>query len=171
MKKALPILLLILGLTFTAQAQAPCPTGQTCSGSVTFTVTFGAPTTPASVSPSSVAQGAPQTTITLNAASGSTFNNTMTVQWCQITPTPCTTATALTTTFVPASQLTAVIPAAQLANSGTFAVYLSQPGGGHAQVTMPAEILATTDKPICTTCSAMKGEVLTTIDRGGARKG
>lgn len=160
----LALLLATLCVPSRARAQNPCPTGQSCSGSVTFTVTFGAPATPGSVSPSSVSQGAPQTTITLNASSGSTFNNTMTVQWCAITPAPCTTPTALTTTFVSSTQITAVIPSAQLAASGTFAIYLAQPASGHASVMMPPEILATTDSPVCTHCMTMKSEMLQTAD-------
>lgn len=110
----------------------PCPTGKTCSGGVTFTVSFPNPTSPASVAPSSVVAGAAATTVTLTAASGSAFNAQMVVEACAVTPAPCTTQTDLATTFVSASSLTAVVPVALLANSGTLTFYISQPTNAHA---------------------------------------
>lgn len=123
--------LLLFGGFATAQTP-PCPTGKTCSGSITFTVTFPNPTSPASVAPAQVVAGAAATTITLTAASGSSFNAQMVVEACAVTPAPCSTQTDLATTFVSASTITAVLPVALLANSGTLALYLSQPSNAHA---------------------------------------
>jgi hypothetical protein len=126
--------LLFGGANARAQTAPPCPTSKTCSGSVTFTVTFPNPTAPASVAPAQVVAGAAATTITLTAASGSTFNNQMVVEACQVTPTPCTTQTDLATTFVSSTSMTAVIPVTLLASSGTVAVYISQPSNAHASI-------------------------------------
>lgn len=132
MKKLLVAMVLFFGLGVEAKAQQPCPTGKVCSGSVTFTVSLPAPTTPAAVSPASVVAGAPATTITLTAVSGATFNNQMVVEACQLTPTVCTAATDLTTTFVDSGHLSAVIPVSMLASSGTIAIYISQPVNAHS---------------------------------------
>jgi hypothetical protein len=129
---AFTVLTLLLFSLVVAAQTPPCPTGKTCSGSVTFTVTFPNPSSPASVAPSSVVAGAAATTITLTAASGSTFNAQMVVEACSVTPTPCTTQTDLATTFVSASSITAVVPVALLANSGTLSLYISQPANAHA---------------------------------------
>jgi hypothetical protein len=126
-------LLFVLSIARPLQAQTPpCPTGKTCSGGVTFTVSFPNPTSPASVAPSSVVAGAAATTVTLTAASGSSFNAQMVVEACAVTPTPCTTQTDLATTFVSATSITAVVPVALLANSGTISLYISQPANAHA---------------------------------------
>lgn len=130
-KMAFAFLFLILAIPAAAQTP-PCPASKTCSGSVTFTVTFSSPGTPASVAPAQVVQGAAATTVTLTAASGSTFNAQMVVEACQVTPTPCTTQTDLATTFVSATSITAVVPQALLASSGTISIYLSQPNNAHA---------------------------------------
>jgi hypothetical protein len=132
MRKLSLILLLALFASELAHAQTPCPVGKTCSGSVTFTVTFPNPTSPASVAPAQVVAGAAATTITLTAASGSAFNAQMVVEACQVTPTPCTTQTDLATTFVSASSMTAVVPVALLSSSGTISIYISQPNNAHA---------------------------------------
>jgi hypothetical protein len=171
MKRIALFVSLFFTLSIAAFAQQPCPAGRQCSGSVTFTVTYQAPPTPASISPSSVVVGASSTTITLSAASGDSFNNTMIVEMCSITPTPCAAATDLTTTFVSQISLTAAIPAAQLANSGTFAIYISQPLGGHGLNANNIETLSETDKTICTSCTKMKAEVLQTFDFVKASKG
>jgi hypothetical protein len=128
------ILLVIALLAFggAARAQTPCPSGKTCGGGVTFTVTFQAPGAPASVSPAQVVAGAAATTVTLAAQSGSSFNSTMVVEACQATPAVCTTATDLATTFVSATSMTAVIPASLLTSSGTITIYISQPNAAHA---------------------------------------
>jgi hypothetical protein len=117
-----------------AQSAPPCPASKTCSGGVTFTVTFPNPTSPASVAPAQVVAGAAATTITLTAAGGSSFNAQMAVEACQVTPTPCTAQTDLATTFVDATHLTAVIPPALLSNSGTLSIYISQPSNAHASI-------------------------------------
>jgi len=134
MKKTLLALLFVcvISLPSAAQTTPPCPASKTCSGSVTFTVTFPNPTAPAAVSPAQVVAGAAATTITLTAASGSIFNAQMVAEACQVTPAPCTTQTDLATTFVDTTHLTAVIPVALLASSGTMSIYLSQPSNAHA---------------------------------------
>ena len=133
MKRRITVFVLVLLAALPAFAQTPpCPTGKTCSGSVTFTVTFPNPTSPASVAPAQVVAGAAATTITLTAASGSAFNAQMVVEACAVTPAPCSTQTDLATTFVSASTITAVVPVALLANSGTLAIYVSQPSNAHA---------------------------------------
>lgn len=137
MKKTLLTLLLGASFLFVPLAGAqspPCPAGKTCSGSVTFTVTFPSPGTPASVAPAQVVQGAAATTVTLTAASGFSFNAQMVVEACQVTPAPCAAQTDLATTFVSATSLTAVIPVALLANSGTISLYISQPANAHASI-------------------------------------
>lgn len=136
MKRSLLLLGIIVLFASAAPAQTapPCPVGKTCSGGVTFTVTFSNPTAPASVSPVQVVAGAAATTVTLTAASGSTFNNQMVVEACQATPTPCTTQTDLATTFVSATTITAVVPVALLSSSGTVSLYVSQPNNAHASI-------------------------------------
>jgi|GEM_PF-3941221 len=129
---AVAVLGLLLYAGFMMAQTPPCPTGKTCSGSVTFTVTLPAPGTPASIAPTSVVAGAAATTVTLTAASGSAFNSQMVVEACAVTPTPCTAQTDLATTFVSASSITAVIPVTMLASSGTIAIYISQPTSAHA---------------------------------------
>lgn len=131
--KRIALVVVFLLAAMGARAQTPpCPASKTCSGGVTFTVTFPNPTSPASVAPTQVVAGAAATTVTLTAASGSTFNAQMVVEACQVTPTPCATQTDLATTFVSATSITAVIPVALLANSSTVSLYLSQPSNAHA---------------------------------------
>jgi hypothetical protein len=131
----LGVALLLLCPARAATQTPPCPTGKTCSGTVTFTVTLSPPGTPASVSPSSVVGGAPATTVTLTAGTGSSFNAQMIVEICAVTPAPCTTATELVTTFVSASSITAVVPASLLTGTtGSYAIYISQPANAHASL-------------------------------------
>lgn len=132
MKKAFFIVVVLCLCALCVQAQStPCPSGDTCSGSVTFTVTFQSPSSPASVAPSSVVAGAGATLITLAPTSGNTFNSSMVILLCQQTPAVCTSATQLTTTLS-SGNLTATIPATTLASSGTIAVYIGQPNTAHA---------------------------------------
>ena len=147
MKYLLLLPLLLLSSLVTFSQSTPCPTGKTCSGSVTFTVSFPAPGTPASVAPSSVVAGAAATIVTLTAATGSTFNNTMVVEACQATPAVCSAATDLATTFVDSTHLTAVIPNTMLASSGTISIYLSQPSSAHAANLQYAPIPANATTP------------------------
>ncbi len=88
------------GATATITVFNPTPGGGTSTGS-TFTVNNPTPGI-TGLSPSSAAPGSPDTTLTVN---GVNLNPSSVVQW---------NAAALTTTFVSATQLTAVIPAADL---------------------------------------------------------
>lgn len=135
MKKLLLLAVLLFAAT-AAQAQTlPCPASSVCSGAVTFTVAFGAPGTPASISPTSAVAGSSAAVpVTLTPTSGSVFNAQMTVQACQATPTPCTTPVALVTTFNSTGTLTATLPAALLATSGTYSIYIAQPANAHASL-------------------------------------
>src|SRR5262249_13138243 len=88
----------------------------------TWTADFGPPSNPtptlASLSTTPALEGSTALTLTLN---GSNFVSNSTAQW---------NGTNLTTTFVSANQLTAVVPASLLAEEGTAAITVSNPGGG-----------------------------------------
>ena len=108
--------------TFYITVFTPAATGQTggaSSNSMTFTVNNPTPSL-SSINPTSAAQGAGDTTLTL---SGGSFVPTSVVQWA---------GAALSTTYVSSSTLTAVIPAANLATAGTatVTVFNPAPGGG-----------------------------------------
>src|ERR1043166_3305638 len=79
------------------------------SNAATFTVNNPVPTT-TSLNPSSCLAGSPQFTLTVN---GSNFVSTSTVRW---------NGTALTTTFVSSTQLTATVTAALVASPGIASV-------------------------------------------------
>jgi len=83
---------------------------------VTFTIT-GTPVTIASLSPPTATAGGPAFTLTVN---GSGFVSGATVEW---------NSTALATTFVSASQLTATVPAALIANTGSVSISVAVPAG------------------------------------------
>jgi IPT/TIG domain len=70
----------------------------------------------AALNPSSAAAGSPAFTLTVN---GTNFSSTAMVNW---------NGAAQTTTFVSANQLTMTVPAAAIANSGTVAVTVTNPG-------------------------------------------
>lgn len=92
-------------------------TGTTVSNAVAFTI--GAPNTPIliSINPTSATVGNGQFTLTAN---GSNFVNGATVVW---------NGGLLSTTFVNASQLTAVVPASLIAAAGTANVTVNNPSG------------------------------------------
>jgi sugar lactone lactonase YvrE len=96
----------------------PTPDGGT-SASKTFTVKNPVPTL-TSVSPSSATPGGAAFTLTVT---GSGFNYESIVQW---------NGASLTTTYVSATQLTATVPAADIATAGSFpvTVFNPPPGGG-----------------------------------------
>jgi hypothetical protein len=104
--------------THTITVFTPAPGGGT-SGALTFSALNPVPTL-TSITPTSVFAGAPDTTVTLV---GTNFNGQSVVR---------RNGVDLATTFVSATQLTAVIPAANLAtvNSATLAVVNPAPGGG-----------------------------------------
>jgi len=96
----------------------PAPGGGS-SNSMNFTVNNPVPTL-SSVTPSVIAAGAPDTTLTI---SGSSFVSGSAIDL---------NGTAITTQFVSATQLTGVVPAADLSSAGTMSVAVnnSSPGGG-----------------------------------------
>ena len=102
------------------------PAASNNQGSATVTVTGSAYSlvpSVASISPSAIQTGAPDTTITVigtNFVSGSTVNLD---------------GTALNTSFASSTQLTATVPTAKLANMGWGAITVSNPapGGGTSQ--------------------------------------
>ncbi|HMZ22166.1 MAG TPA: hypothetical protein PLD20_29815, partial [Blastocatellia bacterium] len=98
----------------------PTPGGGT-SNAVTFTINAAAPApTTTAINPSSGVAGGAAFTLTV---SGTNFTNASTVQW---------NGNARTTTFVSATQLTAAIPASDIATAGTAGVTVvtPAPGGG-----------------------------------------
>jgi len=104
--------------TATVTVFNPTPGGGT-SGGQTFTVNNPAPATTA-ISPTFVPPGNPAFTLTVT---GSNFVNGSTVQW---------NGASRTTTYVSATQLTASIPASDVAAAGTADVTVvnAAPGGG-----------------------------------------
>ena len=113
----------------------PNPGGGTSSAQ-TFTINNPAPVT-TSLSPASALAGGSQFTLTVN---GSGFVNSSTVNW---------NGAALATTFVSSSQLTATVPASDIATGGTASVTVvtPSPGGGtsNAQtftINNPAPVLS-----------------------------
>jgi len=83
-----------------------------------------------SISPTSMAEGSPGFTLT---AIGSSFVNGSVIQW---------NGSALTTTFVSSTQLTALVPASDIASAGTanITVFTTGPGGGTSR-SKPFEII------------------------------
>jgi hypothetical protein len=94
----------------------PTPGGGT-SGGLTFTINAAVGTTPTltSLSPSFAIVGGAAFTLTAN---GTNFISTSVVQW---------NGTALTTTYVSATQLTASVPASDIATAGTASVTVFNP--------------------------------------------
>src|SRR5882724_11304428 len=91
------------------------------TGTATLVITINNPVpTITSISPTSATAGGAQFTLTVN---GTKFVSGSTVNW---------NGTALTTTFVNATRLTATVPAALIANAGTASVTVVNPapGGG-----------------------------------------
>jgi prepilin-type N-terminal cleavage/methylation domain-containing protein len=102
----------------TASVTAWSPSGGS-SNSKTFTINNPLPTT-TSIAPNATTTGGSQFTLTVN---GTNFVGGSIVQW---------NGSALTTTFVSSSSLTAVVPAASIASGGTVPVTVMNyaPGGG-----------------------------------------
>ncbi|HWX30518.1 MAG TPA: hypothetical protein VNZ53_24130 [Steroidobacteraceae bacterium] len=99
---------------------SPVPGGGT-SNVLMFTINSSNPMPSiASLSPTSAASGGPAFTLTV---SGSNFVNTSTVNW---------NGAALVTSYVSAAQLTASVPAGNIASAGTagITVFNPAPGGG-----------------------------------------
>ena len=88
------------------------------SNALTFTITGASTPTLTNLSPSSAVAGGPGFTLTVN---GSNFVSGATVRWNGADRTP--------TTFVNETQLTAQIPATDIAAAGTASVTVGNPGG------------------------------------------
>ena len=98
----------------------PSPGGGT-SGALTFTTTSNNPSPVlTSISPNNALPGGGSFTLTAN---GTNFISGSTIKW---------NGTALTTTYISTSQLTALVPAANIAVTGiaSVTVFTSAPGGG-----------------------------------------
>jgi Domain of unknown function (DUF1929)/Glyoxal oxidase N-terminus/Kelch motif len=102
----------------TAQVTVANPGGGT-SNALTFTINTGTPAPSlTTLSPNSATAGGPAFTLTVN---GSNFVSGSVVQW---------NGAARSTTFVNGTQLTAAIPASDIATAGTAQVRVVNPGGG-----------------------------------------
>jgi len=100
-----------------ASVTAVNPGGAT-SNSLTFTITPGsARPTLSSLSPPSATPGGPAFTLTVN---GSGFLNGAAVQW---------NGSGLSTSYISANQLTALVPASLIASQGSANVTVANPGG------------------------------------------
>ena len=137
----------------------PTPGGGTSTPSITFTVMNPAPTL-TSINPNAVPANSSATTITLT---GTGFVSTSTADF---------NGTAITTTFVSATQLTAVIPAADLTTIGTdpITVVNAGPGGGTSG-SVTFTVLASNPVPTLTSISpnmAIVNDPATTITLTGS---
>jgi len=119
----------------------PAPGGGT-SSATTFTINNLVPTL-ASLNPSSATAGSAGFTLTVN---GSNFMATSVVQW---------NGAARTTTFVSSAQLTAAIPASDIAAAGTASVtvFNPAPGGGTSSTLTFTITAANNPVPVVTTLS------------------
>ena len=124
--------------TFKLTATNPSPGGGTSSALV-FNVANPNPVA-ISLNPSSTVVGAPDTTITV---SGSAFTTSSTVLLGSL---------ALSTTYVSATTLTAILPAANLASAGSLAIAVSTPapGGGTSS---PLAFQVNNPSPVATSVS------------------
>ncbi len=103
--------------TLTATYSGDSRSAGSTSNTVTITINPSSSTlTISSLMPASARPGGPDFTLTVN---GSNFVSGATVQWG---------ATALTTTFVSATQLTAAVSASQIATAGTVSITVVNPG-------------------------------------------
>jgi YVTN family beta-propeller protein len=98
------------------KVSSPLPGGGVSVTTLTFTITVPVPVLTA-IAPSSAAAGAPAFTMTLT---GTTFISTSVARW---------NGANLTTTFVSATQLTALVPAADVLTVGTASVTVFNPVG------------------------------------------
>ena len=124
------------------------------SNTVPFTVT--APLTLTSISPTSANAGGPAFTLTVN---GTGFANSSTVRW---------NGSALATTFVSATQLTAAVTAALIANPGNASVTVAN--GDQTSNALTFTINSVTSTPTLTSISpssATAGDPDTTITVSG----
>ncbi|MDE1959824.1 MAG: hypothetical protein KGI40_12180, partial [Xanthomonadaceae bacterium] len=133
----------------------PIPGGGASAGA-SLTVAYPVPAV-SSLSPASVAMGAAGFTLTVN---GSGFQPVSTVQW---------NGSALATTYVSGTILTAVVPASDLASGGNATVTVSTPapGGGSASATFAVNYPMPTLSSIAPT-SAQGGSSSATITATGS---
>src|SRR5438552_2761953 len=124
----------------TASITVVSPCGAT-SNAVTFTIS-AAPTI-SSIDPTCVTPGGPQFTLTVN---GTNFVSTSTVNW---------NGTALATTFVSATQLTATVPASLIATAGTASITVVSPCGA----TSSAVTFTIANTPMITSPLTATGQV------------
>ncbi len=115
------------------------PTPQTATKAFSLVVSAGAPVL-TSINPNSVNAGGPALTLTVN---GSNFASNSTVRW---------NGSNRTTTFLSSSQLTAAIPAADVASPGTAAVTVANSGGSTSNAltftVSPAILTITSTSPL-----------------------
>jgi len=93
------------------------------SAAATFTINAAPAPTIASLSPSSAIAGDAGFTLTVN---GTNFTSSAVVNWA---------STALTTTYVSATQLTAAVPASLIASAGSASITVSEPAGSSVGAT------------------------------------
>jgi hypothetical protein len=126
------------GGTFSVTVVNPAPGGGT-SNPVTFTVNNPAPTI-TTISPANATVGGDAFTLTVN---GTGFVSTSTVNF---------NGSARTTTFVSATQLTASIPASDIASAGSFNITVTtpSPGGG---TSLPVIFVVASPNPVPTITS------------------
>ncbi|MBI2816754.1 MAG: SBBP repeat-containing protein [Acidobacteria bacterium] len=94
------------------------PSGGGASNAVSFTINPSAPPAVVAISPNTVTAGAAAFTLTIT---GSNFGSASVVQW---------NGSSRPTTFVSSTQLTASIPASDVALAGTAQIAVSSPSGG-----------------------------------------
>ena len=138
------------GGTATVTVVTPAPGGGT-SGGETFTINGAALPAVSGISPALVVAGAAAFQLTVT---GTNFTNTSTVMWG---------TTALTTTYVSPTELTAQVTAAEVAGAGTLPVTVvtPAPGGGTSNAYVFEVDTAGTTAPTFATTSV-------TVTAGGA---
>ena len=149
-----PSTTLAMAGTHTFIVSNPIPGGGASAGA-SLTVAYPTPTV-TSLSPGSAAMGAAGFALSVN---GSGFQPVSTVQW---------NGSALTTTYVSGTTLTAAVPASDLASGGnaTVAVTTPAPGGGSASTTFAVNYPMPTLSSISPT-SAQGGSSSATITATG----
>ena len=142
----------------TVKAASVADPTRTASASVT--VVSPAPTL-GSISPSTVNAGSPDTTLTVT---GTGFAQQSTVKLG---------GSALTTSFGSATQLMAVIPAAQLASAGTLAVTVvtPSPGGGTSNAVNLTVLIVVAVSPTTPTLNVTQTQPFTATVTGSANQG
>src|SRR5882724_8227275 len=103
------------------------------TGTLLLTLTINAAPTISSLSPTCATAGGPQFTLTVN---GTNFVSTSTVKW---------NVTALTTTFVSSTRLTATVPASLIATAGTASITVAS-----CAATSNAQTFTITAAPVIT---------------------